>query len=220
MFLVPDNKQALEKKLYKAIAETFDRDLALREKQLVDIEEKITKAQKLLHLIRYALITSYYNKKNLQLSASNDDDPKTLYDKQNRIHPAIKKLLGNNPSADVFNVQGKRKAAMKNSDHGEASTSQYLVSKKAKIDFTGDNKKTSTFDNNQNCLQNRKRIKHRLVVGNISKYMPSLEDDQTTHKWMVYVRGDKTKPDISDIVEKVVFYLHPSYKPHDVVEVK
>lgn len=35
----------------------------------------------------------------------------------------------------------------------------------------------------------------------------------------MYVRGNKENPDIDDFVSKVRFFLHPSYRPNDVVEV-
>ena len=43
---------------------------------------------------------------------------------------------------------------------------------------------------------------------------------QSTHKWMVYVRGPRERPSLSHVVEKVWFFLHPSYKPNDLVEIK
>lgn len=46
------------------------------------------------------------------------------------------------------------------------------------------------------------------------------ENDQSTHKWMVYVRGSKKEPSIDHFVRKVWFFLHPSYKPNDLVEVR
>ncbi|KAF3858354.1 hypothetical protein F7725_011555 [Dissostichus mawsoni] len=45
------------------------------------------------------------------------------------------------------------------------------------------------------------------------------ENDQSTHKWMVYVRGSRREPSIDHFVKKVWFFLHPSYKPNDLVEV-
>ena len=45
------------------------------------------------------------------------------------------------------------------------------------------------------------------------------ENDQSTHKWMVYVRGPKGEPNIDHFVKKVWFFLHPSYRPNDLVEV-
>ena len=44
--------------------------------------------------------------------------------------------------------------------------------------------------------------------------------DQSTHKWMVYVRGDKDHPNIESFVKKVRFLLHPSYRPSDIVEIR
>ena len=46
------------------------------------------------------------------------------------------------------------------------------------------------------------------------------ENDQATHKWMVYVRGPKESPRIDHFVKKVWFFLHPSYRPNDLVEVR
>ena len=54
----------------------------------------------------------------------------------------------------------------------------------------------------------------------MSKWLPTeSREDSATHKWMVYVRGPKDAPDISSFVDKVRFFLHPSYRPNDVVEV-
>jgi hypothetical protein len=40
-----------------------------------------------------------------------------------------------------------------------------------------------------------------------------------THKWKVYICGPAEDADISYFVKKVRFFLHPSYKPNDVIEV-
>lgn len=65
-------------------------------------------------------------------------------------------------------------------------------------------------------------VKKTIVVGNVSKYIPPdkrEDNDQSTHKWMVYVRGSRKEPTIDHFVKKVWFFLHPSYKPNDLVEV-
>lgn len=36
---------------------------------------------------------------------------------------------------------------------------------------------------------------------------------------MVYVRGPREQPNIAPIVSKVWFFLHPTYKPNDLVEI-
>ncbi len=65
------------------------------------------------------------------------------------------------------------------------------------------------------------RAKRRLVVGNVSKWIQcDQREDQSTHKWMMYVRGDRERPDVSDVVSKVRFLIHPSYHPHDLIDVE
>ncbi|XP_054774433.2 YEATS domain-containing protein 2-like [Lytechinus pictus] len=69
----------------------------------------------------------------------------------------------------------------------------------------------------------RLHVKKRIIVGNVSKYIPPghrEDSDPSTHKWMVYVRGPPEEPRIHHFVEKVWFFLHPSYRPNDLLEVK
>ncbi|KAG2462083.1 YETS2 protein, partial [Polypterus senegalus] len=85
-------------------------------------------------------------------------------------------------------------------------------------------------DSDQQCAYHtgnedslRLYVKKTIVVGNVSKYIPPdkrEENDQSTHKWMVYVRGSRKEPSIDHFVKKVWFFLHPSYKPNDLVEVR
>ncbi|KAI8380375.1 yeats family-domain-containing protein [Blakeslea trispora] len=67
-------------------------------------------------------------------------------------------------------------------------------------------------------------IKRRIIVGNVSKFIiPERRDPalkQFTHKWMIYVvEPPQSKESISAFITCARFYLHPSYKPHDVVDV-
>ncbi len=62
--------------------------------------------------------------------------------------------------------------------------------------------------------------KKYVIVGNTSQYIdPTLRsgEDDSTHKWMVYVRGPSEEADISHFVKTVRFFLHPSYHPNDIV---
>ena len=45
------------------------------------------------------------------------------------------------------------------------------------------------------------------------------ENEQATHKWMMYVRGPRDQPSIQHYVQKVWFFLHPSYRPNDLVQI-
>ena len=72
------------------------------------------------------------------------------------------------------------------------------------------------------CMGSRFYLKKRIIVGNTSKYISidSREDnDKSTHKWMMYVRGPPEDPHIDRFIKKVWFFLHPSYRPNDIVEV-
>lgn len=35
----------------------------------------------------------------------------------------------------------------------------------------------------------------------------------------VYVRGPKEEPNVSSFISQVIFFLHPSYAPHDTIHV-
>ena len=72
------------------------------------------------------------------------------------------------------------------------------------------------------CTGSRFYIKKRIIVGNTSKYISidrREDNDKSTHKWMVYVRGPPEDPNIDRFISKVWFFLHPSYRPNDIVEV-
>ncbi|KAG0168179.1 YEATS domain-containing protein 2 [Apophysomyces sp. BC1034] len=66
-------------------------------------------------------------------------------------------------------------------------------------------------------------IKKRVVVGNVSKYIIPEKRDPTlkhfTHKWMIYVVEPPQTQESVSFITGVRFHLHPSYKPHDVVDV-
>ena len=64
------------------------------------------------------------------------------------------------------------------------------------------------------------KVKRTIVVGNVSKWIPPDDrEDMSTHKWMLYVRGDKENPDVSDVIDRVRFLIHQSYHPNNLVEV-
>lgn len=64
--------------------------------------------------------------------------------------------------------------------------------------------------------------KRRVIVGNTSQYLiKSLRSgsESSTHKWMVYVRGVPGEQSLHNYVRAIRFFLHPSYRPHDIVQV-
>lgn len=227
-FFVENNQS--ENKLGTIIQEEFDKELQIRQKQLEEIEEKIYKAQKLLHVVRYVLISSYYKNKSLEAEGSSSD-PTNILQGQNRIHPAIKKLLGNNPnSLKLLTARTKRKATL---TKPEPNKDIKCEAKRIKLEVKSE-VKTATAVNtvklepnassSSEPVTNRAKVQHRVVIGNISYFKKSLEQNNLTHKWMVYVKiykGTNGKSEVTNqTISKVVFYLHPSYKPHDVVDIR
>ncbi|CAG9768909.1 unnamed protein product [Ceutorhynchus assimilis] len=215
-----------EEKLKSIIRGEFDKELQIRQKQLEEIEEKVFKAQKLLHVVRYVLISSYYNKKALEYEAEGSLNSSDILSSQNRIHPAVKKLIGKNANKlEFLTSRTKRKVTEGQSKPPDKGQSE---AKKMKLEPNENRTIPATIvkpqqQNSEELATNRNRIQHRLVVGNISYYKKSLEQNNLTHKWMVYVKifkGLKDGIEVTNLtVDKVVFFLHPSYKPHDVVDI-
>ena len=100
----------------------------------------------------------------------------------------------------------------------------------------------NNYQSQEICLPNlatqNKQYDLKISVGNVSKYLKStsipsfsLNDndsniepsqynqDLITHKWMIYIRSANCKK-LEGYIKKVIFYLHSSYKPYDIVEVK
>eukprot|EP01135_Chromosphaera_perkinsii_P010331 Nk52_evm3s2118 gene=Nk52_evmTU3s2118 len=68
----------------------------------------------------------------------------------------------------------------------------------------------------------RFHVSKEIIVGNISQYIPPEKregGDRSTHKWMVYVRAVPGEISANLFVKMVRFFLHPSYRPNDVIEV-
>lgn len=240
-------------KIRDIINRHFNAELANRQNQLELIQQRITKVRKTMHMLRYVLVTSYYNNKNCLLNTVEDipgsSDEIPTIDPQNRIHPAVKKLLGKN-SLDNFTYLASRrnksnKAAdntvTQESDTEALKTSENVSDVNERISYKSEVLQPPEVKDSINrfedkpkleikyatkleicdSIRNRKKTKYRVVIGNISKWVPSESpEDNSTHKWMIYVRGTKDSPSVSHFIQKVVFYLHPSYKPNDVIELK
>jgi transcription initiation factor IIF auxiliary subunit len=98
----------------------------------------------------------------------------------------------------------------------------------------------------QIIMENYQQFNVKLFVGNVSKSLNTstsnaasrteqilllneqgetvIESSQynqelITHKWMIYIRSPNCAK-LSNYIRKVIFYLHFSYKPYDVVEVR
>ncbi|XP_067933874.1 uncharacterized protein [Watersipora subatra] len=188
------SKEASEGERISEILQThIAEEIAGLQSDINETDKRLNETQLILDRLRAAMLISFYNR------AENKND-QTCSDVQQGIHPAVKKEIGK--SIPVSDRPENFKPVEK------------LVEENKSIP------RKSNVNSEMKC--SRGKSQHRVVVGNVSKYIPidmRQRNDQSSHKWMVYVRGPREHPDISHFVKKVWFFLHPTYKPNDLVEV-
>lgn len=213
----------------------FQKEISYKREEIHKIQQKLLKAQKTLHLLRYVVVKSFYDRKDLKTNNSNEipvlpstsTDPNAGFNQQNRLHPAVKKLVGKKPlNYEPYRTRNK---IIPNSNDNIKSE-QIKVKEEPVENIEDESIETETKDfkienkikqDDGMPVRNREKNKYTILVGNISKWIPSnSSQDNSTHKWMVYVRGPKENPDITNIVQKVRFFLHPSYQPNDIVDIQ
>lgn len=253
----------------------FERELGLKEQELNRIEHKLIQAKRLLQRVRYAVVFSFYSKKNLEYSESELRNELTLASTssetvvmepsnsssaelqsqppQKAVHPSLKKLLGKTTIDynEILKIRPARQAAK----DAKTSIADKLRSKKDERRlrmaptetvtnhslFPSTSSLSSACSSTEtlkvpryisptkidrkidkiNVARGRNQTRHLIAVGNTSKYIGDDSSQQgVTHKWLVYVRTKTDEASVEEIVAKVRFFLHPSYKPNDVVEVE
>ncbi len=238
----------LSERVRQVIHREFGRALRDKEEEADTIQNRLTQVRKAMHMVRYAVVANYYSggalikvRKTIWQAYNVKTHWKTLNHFQQStsqpeevsIHPATRSILA-----------GKKPASLVKEDNDSKQTNALQVrTDDIKIEVE------DSFDVNSTSLNPRvpsvqpcyvppnpgqsipevtgairsasHRIKRRFVVGNVSKWIEcDQREDLATHKWMLYVRGgDKDKADVSDVVSKVRFLIHPSYHPHDLVDV-
>ncbi|XP_066598718.1 uncharacterized protein D12 [Prorops nasuta] len=236
------------RKITAIIEKEFSREIDIKEKEVLHIQDKLQKALKTLHLLRYVIITDFYNRKQCLL-------PQNGEIKQSQIHPAIKQLIGKSPTGYYDPTLPATSTTSQRTNKFDISLPS--TSREANVCRMGietEDKKKSVKNNQEVYLGEKRRqenndsvpkkipryvppksgvpepispargirhkVRKRIVVGNISKWIPpDWREDAASHKWTMYVRGSKDDSDIAKFVSKVRFFLHPSYQPNDVVEV-
>ncbi|XP_072756623.1 uncharacterized protein D12 [Anoplolepis gracilipes] len=235
------------KKITAIVEKEFAREIDLKEKEILQIQEKLHKALKTFHFLRYVIITNFYNRKQCQIPQAAETT------KQTRVHPAIKSsLLGKCPKSvhytDLAAPSTSTDPRFSCSDESLASNIRITVDNALKTeenadkhDATSQGKKRKSSEEESRPRKvpryvppksntptktspsrgNSHKIRKRIIVGNISKWIPlDWREDASSHKWTMYVRSDKDEgANITTFVSKVRFFLHPSYRPNDVVEV-
>lgn len=212
-----DAKEATIKKIEQIIKTQFSEEISTRESELDTINQRIYQAQLLLDRLRVSIITKYYATNGQEAKLQSDADAHQTAS----VHPTTKKFLGKSvpsflPKQHTTNhglgaptsIQEQRGTSKDPADNTRCQASKTVPER--------------TQENPTTVRGIRYKNKIRVIVGNVSKYISSDKrdpNDHSTHKWMVYVRCPPGDPDISSLVHKVRFFLHPSYRPNDLVEV-
>uniref|UniRef100_A0A8B9RWJ0 YEATS domain-containing protein 2 n=1 Tax=Accipiter nisus TaxID=211598 RepID=A0A8B9RWJ0_9AVES len=215
-----------------------------KEHEIEVIDQRLIEARRMMDKLRACIVANYYASAGLLKAGegTRSCDATVLN------HPSIKKFLESPSRSSSPANQGSDTPSANHSESDSLSQHNDFLLDKDNGNLDADERLTNSLDQRQsrntgrdsssvsssqkpgqrnagllNDETSRLYVKKTIVVGNVSKYIPPdkrEENDQSTHKWMVYVRGSRREPSINHFVKKVWFFLHPSYKPNDLVEVR
>ncbi|XP_030630073.1 YEATS domain-containing protein 2 [Chanos chanos] len=237
--LVEQNaREATVQKIEAIIRDQFCLEMKNKEHEIEVIGQRLNEARRMMDKLRACIVANYYASAGQpKTQEASKADPSVLN------HPAIKRFLESPSRSSSPLNQGSEAASLGPSEaeslsqageagdrDGEAGWKEEAGRRERR---PGRNTGKDTFGVPSSVDQHvtyhstgeeasRLYVKKTIVVGNVSKYIAPdkrEENDQSTHKWMVYVRGSRREPTIDHFVKKVWFFLHPSYKPNDLVEV-
>ncbi|XP_058044302.1 YEATS domain-containing protein 2 isoform X2 [Ahaetulla prasina] len=236
-------RDAAIQKIEAIIKEQFSIEMKNKEHEIQVIDQRLIEARRMMDKLRACIVANYYASAGLFKVG---EGMKTC-DSMVFNHPTIKKFLESPSRSSSPANQGSETLSVNHSESESSQHMEYMLGKDngsldveervpSKLDLTlrknagqgisGVSReyeaelRKAGFSNEEHS---RLYVKKTIVVGNVSKYIPPdkrEENDQSTHKWMVYVRGSRREPSIDHFVKKVWFFLHPSYKPNDLVEVR
>ncbi|KAI5940372.1 YEATS domain-containing protein 2 isoform X6 [Manis javanica] len=238
-------RDAAVQKIETIIKEQFTLEMKNKEHEIEVIDQRLIEARRMMDKLRACIVANYYASAGLLKVA---EGSKT-YDTMVFNHPAIKKFLESpSRSSSPANQRSETPSAIHSESDSLSQHNDFLSDKDNNSNMDIEERLTSSTEQRPSRNTGRDSssitgshkteqwnadltgdetsrlfIKKTIVVGNVSKYIPPdkrEENDQSTHKWMVYVRGSRREPSINHFVKKVWFFLHPSYKPNDLVEVR
>ncbi|XP_061695686.1 YEATS domain-containing protein 2 isoform X2 [Syngnathoides biaculeatus] len=233
-------RDATVQKIEAIITEQFSLEMKNKEHEIDIISQRLNEARRMMDKLRACIVANFYaNAGMTKLQESSKSDPGVLN------HPAIRRFLDSPSRSSSPLNQGSDTPSLAQSESESLSQLGDATDKDVEGVWREDSSRSerrpgrntgkdtfgvpTVLGNEQRLTYNtagdeasRLYAKKTIVVGNVSKYIPPdkrEENDQSTHKWMVYVRGSRKEPSIDHFVKKVWFFLHPSYKPNDLVEV-
>ncbi|XP_013798447.1 YEATS domain-containing protein 2 isoform X1 [Apteryx mantelli] len=231
-------------KIETIIKEQFAVEMKNKEHEIEVIDQRLIEARRMMDKLRACIVANYYASAGLLKAGEGTRS----CDATILNHPSIKKFLESPSRSSSPANQGSDTPSANHSESDSLSQHNDFLLDKDNGNLDADERLTNSLDQRQsrntgrdssgvsssqkpgqrnaglsNDETSRLYVKKTIVVGNVSKYIPPdkrEENDQSTHKWMVYVRGSRREPSINHFVKKVWFFLHPSYKPNDLVEVR
>ncbi|XP_040336833.1 YEATS domain-containing protein 2 isoform X2 [Herpailurus yagouaroundi] len=238
-------RDAAVQKIETIIKEQFALEMKNKEHEIEVIDQRLIEARRMMDKLRACIVANYYASAGLLKVSEGSKTCDTMVFN----HPAIKKFLESpSRSSSPANQRSETPSANHSESDSLSQHNDFLSDKdnNSNMDLeerlsnnmeqrpsrntgrdiasiTGSHKTEQRNADLTGDETSRLFVKKTIVVGNVSKYIPPdkrEENDQSTHKWMVYVRGSRREPSINHFVKKVWFFLHPSYKPNDLVEVR
>ncbi|XP_011614731.2 YEATS domain-containing protein 2 isoform X2 [Takifugu rubripes] len=232
-------REATVRKIETIIREQFSLEMKNKEHEIDVISQRLNEARRMMDKLRACIVANYFANAGMPKvpEHASKSDPAVLN------HPAIRRFL-ESPSRSSSPLNQDSETPSLGQSESESLSQQGDEVEKDGVSREdvgrqegrpGRNTGRDTFGvpsslgaeprvtyHTSGAEASRLYAKKTIVVGNVSKYIPPdkrEENDQSTHKWMVYVRGSRKEPSIDHFVKKVWFFLHPSYKPNDLVEV-
>ncbi|XP_067686752.1 uncharacterized protein [Haliotis asinina] len=218
--LQEDAKEATIRKIESIIKAQFEAEIRHKEAEISIADQHLNQSRLVMDRLRACIVACHYS---TSIPGTKDKcQPPS-------IHPTVKTRLGKVPATITSNTAHDRELEtgpdVRPQDHLMEHEKTPSVTDRSSSNKPLESAPPSVLLSPDKIVDSRGarfKIKKKIIVGNISKFIP-LErrevNDQSTHKWMVYVRGPKDKSNIDTFVKKVWFFLHPSYKPNDLVEI-
>ncbi|KAL3055084.1 hypothetical protein OYC64_017901 [Pagothenia borchgrevinki] len=234
-------REAAVQKIETIIREQFSLEMKNKEHEIDVISQRLNEARRMMDKLRACIVANYYASAGIikHPEHASKSDPAMLN------HPAIRRFLESPSRSSSPLNQGSETHSLAQSESESLSHQGEGAEREGEGAWREDGSRQDrrpgrntgkdtfgvplssgaeqrvTYHPTGNEAS-RLYAKKTIVVGNVSRYIPPdkrEENDQSTHKWMVYVRGSRREPSIDHFVKKVWFFLHPSYKPNDLVEV-
>ena len=197
-----DSKDLAVSKIKTILEKQFAMELEFKEQEIQKVEQRINTTKSMLDRLRAYVAAGYFGSGGLVVPGS----------KAVTKEPKLKKAKPSIEAIDAGETASLLKTLENNKNTGEGNSPTQ-------------EKPPSEINNELNDKDNDSRFytSKKLIVGNVSKYLLAdarKENDQSTHKWMVYVRTESgDDKEIEKYVKSVLFFLHPSYIPNDIVTV-